>query len=253
MDALNSLFAILFLLSFIVLLIGLIKPAWIKLKSRKMVAIVTIGAALAFMVLFAVTQSDEQKAQIKAAQEKAELERTVKAPVSTKEAEQPIETKAIEPAKETKSVEVKNLGLSAEEFRTKFNQKLKQTDCEGIRSLSKLNIEEINGNKSFTADLTPSISMLGEVDDANKLKGLLLVIGKHQDKDAALDYIALASIMTNVISPNDKNALPEALDLLETAVKAPNTGVHEKTVGNITYKIIPSDTLGLWFSIVPKE
>lgn len=95
--------------------------------------------------------------------------------------------------------------------------------------------------------------MLGEVDDANKLKGLLLVIGKHQDKDAALDYIALASIMTNVISPNDKNALPEALDLLETAVKAPNTGVHEKTVGNITYKIIPSDTLGLWFSIVPKE
>lgn len=248
MDALNSLFAVLFLLSFIVLLIGLIKPTWIKLKSRKMVAIVTIGAALVFMILFAVTQSDEQKAQIKAAQEKGELERA-----SEKEAEQPIETKAIEPAEETKSVEVKNLGLSAEEFRTKFNQKLKQTDYAGLRSLSKLNIEEINGNKSFTADLTPSVSMLGEVDDANNLKALLLIIGKHKDKDAALDYIMLASIMTYVISPNDKDALPEVLGLLETAVGAPNTGVHEKTVGNITYKIIPSDTIGLWFSIVPKE
>jgi hypothetical protein len=253
MDALNSLFAVLFLLSFVVLLIGLIKPTWIKLKSRKMVTIVTIGAALIFMILFAVTQSDEQKAQIKASQEKAELERAAKDKVTEQEAEKPIETKAIEPTKEVKSVEVKNLGLSAEEFRTKFNQKLKQIDFEGIKSLSKLNIEEINGNKSFTADLTPSISMLGEVDDANNLKALLLVIGKHKDKNAALDYIALASIMTNVISPNDKDALPEALDLLETAVKAPNTGVHEKTVGNITYKIIPSDTIGLWFSIVPKE
>lgn len=253
MEVLNSLFAVLVLLSFIILPIGLIKPTWIKLKSRKMVAIVTTAGILIFTTLFALTQSDEQKAQIKAAQQKAELEQTAKDTVSEKEAEQPIETKAIEPIEEAKSVVVKNLGISAEEFKAKFNQELKRTDYKGINSLSTLKIEEINGNKSFTADLTPSISMLAELDDTDSLKTLSLVIGKHKNKEAALDYLALASIMTHVISPNEQDALPEALDLLKSAVNAPNTGVHERTVGNIKYQIIPSETIGLWFIIVPKE
>lgn len=245
MDALNSLFAVLFLLSFVALFIGLIKPNWIKLKNRKMVAIVTLGIALLSIILFAVTQSDEQKAQIKANQEKEQIERITNDKLPEKEGKQPAENSPI------KTIEVKNLGLSSEEFRTKLNEKL--IAYEGIKSLSKLNIEEINGKKSFTADLTPSISMLGELDDSNNLKAILLILGKHKDKNAALDYIALASAITHVISPHEKDALPEALDLLETAVNAPNTGVHEKTVGNVTYQIIPSDTIGLWFSIVPKE
>lgn len=245
MEALNGLFAVLVLVSFIALLIGLIKPTWIKLKNRKMVSIVTSVAILVFMILFSLTQSDEQKAQIKATQEKIELEKATKVNSSEKEIKKPTEVKVTESPK--------NLGLSAKEFRIRFNQKLQQTDYKGLKALSNLNIEEIDGNKSFTADLTPSISMWGEVNGADDLTAISLVMGKHLDKNAALDYIALSSILTSVISPNDKEALPETIELLERAVNSPNTGVYEKAIGNATYKIIPSDTIGLWFSIFPKE
>jgi hypothetical protein len=51
----SSLFIVLFLLSVAGLIIGLIKPAWLRMPSRKRAALATGGAAVLFFVLFGIT------------------------------------------------------------------------------------------------------------------------------------------------------------------------------------------------------
>lgn len=75
MEFINGLAAIIFLLSCIAFLIGMIKPKFLKLKDRKQVALVTIATFIAFLIIFSVTSSDEQKAQMQEASEKSAKER----------------------------------------------------------------------------------------------------------------------------------------------------------------------------------
>jgi hypothetical protein len=51
----NNFFLVLFLLSFVGLVIGLIKPQWVKMQSRKHVTGVFVGAMAVFVVLGAIT------------------------------------------------------------------------------------------------------------------------------------------------------------------------------------------------------
>lgn len=53
----DTLFFILLLVSFIGLPVGLIKPSWFKMKSRKQVGIIFGSAIVAFFVLFGITSS----------------------------------------------------------------------------------------------------------------------------------------------------------------------------------------------------
>lgn len=78
MGIVNGVFALLVLLSFLAFIIGMIKPKFLKLKGRKHVALVTISAFIISTVIFSLTQSEEQKAQMQAEIDNNDKERALK-------------------------------------------------------------------------------------------------------------------------------------------------------------------------------
>lgn len=78
MEFLNGLSALIVLISFLAFVVGMIKPKFLKLKGRKQVALVTIGAFIFFTIIFSLTQSEEQKAKIQAEENKNAQENILK-------------------------------------------------------------------------------------------------------------------------------------------------------------------------------
>ena len=105
----NSLFLVLLLLSFVGIIIGLIKPSVVKMKSRKQSLLVFGGSTVLFFILFGVTadpvSTTPSKSEITVAQE-------VKSP-KVNETEQPTPTQktteqtAQQPAPQPKTLEGK--------------------------------------------------------------------------------------------------------------------------------------------------
>lgn len=78
MEIINGLSALFVLLSFLAFIIGMIKPKFLKLKGRKQVVLMTLGAFIVFMVIFSFTQSEEQKAKMQAEATKKAQENILK-------------------------------------------------------------------------------------------------------------------------------------------------------------------------------
>jgi hypothetical protein len=63
----DTLFAILILFSIIGLIVGLIKPTWLKLKSRKQSLLILGGSTILFFILFGITSPDIEPVEEKTA------------------------------------------------------------------------------------------------------------------------------------------------------------------------------------------
>lgn len=83
MEFINGLSALVVLLSLFAFIVGMIKPKFLKLKGRKQVALVTIGAFIVFTIIFSLTQSEEQKAKIEAEANKTAQENALKEKVES--------------------------------------------------------------------------------------------------------------------------------------------------------------------------
>ena len=100
MSFINGLFAILCLVFFILLIIGLIKPSVVKMKTRGKAFLVFFAGMIISSLIFDATMSDEEKAkaQVQAAVVKdAEKEKAVEVQEEVSEAPTQTETKQEEP------------------------------------------------------------------------------------------------------------------------------------------------------------
>lgn len=96
MAILNGVFALLNVAFFILLIIGLIKPSIVKLKTRGKVFLIFFSAMIFSGLLFNITMSDEQKQKSVSVVENKEVEQVT--PVKTEQVTEVIE--AIEPKQE---------------------------------------------------------------------------------------------------------------------------------------------------------
>lgn len=95
MAILNGVFALLNVAFFILLIIGLIKPSIVKLKTRGKVFLIFFSAMIISGLLFNITMSDEQKQQSVSVVENKGVEQVT--PVKTEQVTETIE--AVEPKK----------------------------------------------------------------------------------------------------------------------------------------------------------
>ncbi len=89
MGFLNGLFALLSAVFLVLLIVGLINPSWVKMKSRGKSTLIYFIAMLACSVVVGVTTSDEEKARQKAESEKRQqIELAEKEKMAANEANQ---------------------------------------------------------------------------------------------------------------------------------------------------------------------
>jgi len=170
MEALNTIFLLLFCLSFITFIVGMIKPSFLKLENRKRVSIFTIGALVIFFILFGITQTDEQKAKIAEDNKKAqETELAEQKKIRDKEAqdkaiaELAIKRKAEEEVKERVELELQsksNLGMTPDQFIQELNSIIALNKFEMIDRIADPKIQKGDVYNAFNIEINPIINNL---------------------------------------------------------------------------------------------
>lgn len=88
----DSLFLVLFLISLVGLVIGLIKPAWLRMPSRKRASLIAGGSTLFFFVLFGITAPPAPKNEVVAKDNT--VQQTKQTPPASAPEEKPVATPA---------------------------------------------------------------------------------------------------------------------------------------------------------------
>lgn len=113
----NSLFLILSMLSIVALIIGVVKPSVIKMKSRKQAVMVTVISTIAFFVLFGLTApelNDEGK-MVEVSKDKDEIEEVPQEEPEKEKSHEDIEKEKKEQEKEKADAEAEKMRKEAEE------------------------------------------------------------------------------------------------------------------------------------------
>ena len=95
MGFLNGIFALAGLVFFILIFVGLIKPSFVKMKSRGKAFLVFFVAFIVSCILFDATMSEEERARINEGQTKSESVQEVKTTEETVKPEEPKEVLAV--------------------------------------------------------------------------------------------------------------------------------------------------------------
>lgn len=88
MGFINGLFALLIIITFILLIVGLINPKWVKMPTRGKSTLVFFVALIVCFFIFGVTIPDEDKAKQQASAEASAQQQVQEAEAKTKVAEQ---------------------------------------------------------------------------------------------------------------------------------------------------------------------
>lgn len=262
MGFLNIIFALLSVVCLILLIVGLINPKWVKMKSRGKSTLVYFIAMLICSVVVVATTSDEEKARQKAESEKrqqieaAEAEKKKIDGGQNKQesinSPQPAVIPDIskEPLKPVADNKINaSLGLTPEEFRQRLNDEIIQVDADGLKPLKK--IEVIKGVFNI-GDLSGlDLSLVGKVNNQGKIESLNYIFPPSKTEDevaGVMLYLGLtAKILNPEISMEKKSS--KIVDLITKAAKEIENkeNIHKTRVGNITYFANASKNTGFWF------
>lgn len=163
--------------------------------------------------------------------------------------------------KEVKEVKEKiqvepSLGLTPEQFRTKFNARLKELNLTTINTLSRFDVKKGDVRDVFQVNISKSVSMVGSVNKDGMLHSVTYIMGKTEEGDnAALAMLVISGVTANVVSHDNKEASQIVVDLLNKAVEGfgKDGNSYNKTVGNVKYFSSANNMTGLWFGVEPKE
>lgn len=237
MEILNNLFTIFILLSLLAFVVGLIKPAVLKLKDRKTVIFVTFSVFIVSVILFALTRSDEQKINVKS---ENVVQSVDKATVN----------KVVEVTKPQSTEKIKNsFGLTVEDFRTKFNRNIDAIGKNKFPKLTKPLVEETDGNKKFSVILSDDLVLSGDVVNDDKIGPIAVIMSDSSSKSTTANFIAYVSVLVHTLADkNDKEALIKAIKLMEDVGKS-DRSLNAETE-SLNYLLMLDKDTGLWFFIV---
>jgi len=238
-------FAILFLFGLIALFVGLTKPSIFNkvnpTNSRGKILLWGSVANTVLLALVGVFAPKVENANSVKNEEKPEAK-----------VEQVISTKTnIESSPVIKEI---NLGMTPEEFRTKFNAQLKKIDIKSLRPLAEFNIENGSVRNTFQVSITDAVGMIGTVNKDGGLREINFIYGGGADTDVA-EYIILTAAAANVLSPMDKTAPKKIVDMLKKSLEHMGTdkATQKSIIGDKEYTTIASKVTGAMVIISPKE
>ncbi|MFW1665074.1 hypothetical protein [Acinetobacter ursingii] len=259
MEVISVLAALLLLIIFVAMIIGLIKPSLLKnpkkpnnIPSRKEILLGGIVALVLLTVIGVATAPDIKKeAEQEKKTEQTQTKETIAEPKPeiipeiSKEPLQPVRTDA-------------NLGMTPEQFRQAFNQRLKNLDIDTIRPFGEFDVKKGDVHDVFQVNVSPDVSLTGTVNHDGMLRGITyIVIPSGDSQKAMMETLILTGLTSNIINGEENKSktgkvvtdlLTKALDGID---KEKNT--HKASVGNVEYFATASKQMGLWFSIEPAE
>ena len=278
MDVLNFSLGLLVTILFVGVIVGLIKPSslkWLHPKQATPTRLQILGfGGLAYLVLLIliliVTPSPSGNSTT--TQEKApEINKPVEsstaapAPISVPEpvkATPPLKvdtpaTPVAEPAPPVKPEP--SLGLTPEEFREKFNERIRVLNLDGLKPIKKkFTIEQHEGTSTFKAELSKAVGLIGFVNNDGKLSQLIFILGKtDRGEIEAMNMLLAATSAGRVFNPDlPKETVGQAvLDLMGKASKGVESddNLHSKVFGNVRYSALASTYTGIWFTFESKD
>jgi hypothetical protein len=234
----QSLFGFLFIMMIPVLLVGMIRPQVFadrktgEVPPRKVIA--TGGVAVMLISLVMIGVLGDEPASAPAVTDESVLvdqdAEVVNFPV--KEAPQELLRQP--------------LGLSAEAFKTGFNNAAKNAQSEF--RIDKINVERGPANDTFTSYLSKNNALIGTLDQDGNLKSITSISTGDGTIESGADMIILSALIVRAVSPgmDKKQAGDIALNLIRKTNE--NGGeTAKKQVGNVEYFAMFSESLGFWF------
>ncbi|EMP8705030.1 hypothetical protein RGG60_002211 [Acinetobacter baumannii] len=241
-----TLFALLFLVGLIAMLIGLVKPALFNKispsNSRLKILIVGISINMVLLALVGVFAPEVEKKEVA---------------VKTETKSEPVVEKVAEVKNESVKAEA-NLGMTPEQFRQAFNKRLNDLDITIVRPLGEFNIKNGDVRDVFQVEFSNEINLTGAVNKDGMLRSVTVITvpGKDYEK-AMMETLLLTGISANIVNTleNRDRTGKVVIDLIDEALKGieKESNTHTQTVGNVEYMAMASKFTGLWFSMEPPE
>lgn len=241
-----TLFALLFLVGLIAMLIGLVKPALFnKINPSNSRIKILVGAASINMVLLALVGVFAPEVEKKEVAAKTESKSET----------------VVQKVAEVKTENVKadaNLGMTPEQFRQAFNKRLNDLDITIVRPLGEFNIKNGDVRDIFQVEFSNEVNLTGAVNKDGMLRSVtfITVPGKDYEK-AMMETLLLTGISANIVNtPENRDRTGKVvIDLIDKALKGleKENNTHTQTVGNVEYMATASKFTGLWFAMEPPE
>ena len=236
------LFTFLLLIAFVGTIVCLIKPSLIQNKfkaglSRSKIFLYGLALNLLCLVLIGIFAPEVENKEAQAA-----------APAAQNEAPAEVAEKDVQPVKAEA-----NLGMTPEQFRQKFNAKLKDLDVDSIRPVAEFDIKDGSVRDTFQVMFSQDVGMTGIVNKDGSLREVLFIVGGTEESEKAMmDLLILSGITTQVISPGTE-AGDELVKLITAALKniGKDENSHKKVIGNIEYYALANEATGLWVGVSP--
>lgn len=235
-------FALLFFIASIGTLIFLIKPSLTQIKSNPALSrgkILLYGFALniVLLALVGVFAPEVENKEVQAA-----------APAVQNEVPAEVVEKVVQPVKAEAS-----LGMTPEQFRQKFNAKLKELDVNSIRPVAEFDIKDGSVRDTFQVMFSQDVGMTGIVNKDGALREVLFIVaGTKEYEKAMMTVLILSGVTAQVISPGTE-ANNELVKLITAALKniGKEENSHKKVIDGLEYYALASEATGLWVGVSP--
>lgn len=240
-------------------LIGLISPK--KLQNFRKGKPVTRGQVLLFgfvgtvvlTIIISITAPEEKNDQ-NALKQEAEAQAVEAVGGDTATQSSVKKTEAVPDSAKEKH----NLGITAEEFRTRYNAGVKTLNLDGVRTLKKFDMTVGTVRDVFQVKTTDHVLLTGSVDKDGMLHELTFMYG-GEGESAGLEGIKAvltATLAAQAVNPEYKAQAGKALTRITTEAMD-NLDTEDNTVrevfGDFEYYAMASTELGLWIGIINKN
>lgn len=235
-------FALLFFIASIGTIVFLIKPSLTQIKSNPALSrgkILLYGFALniILLALVGVFAPEVENKEVQAA-----------APAVQNEVPAEVVEKVVQPVKAEAS-----LGMTPEQFRQKFNAKLKDLDIESMRPVAEFDIKTGDVRDTFQVIFSQNVGMTGVVNKDGSLREVLFIVSSGKDyQQATMDMLILTGITAQVVSPRTE-AGNELIKMMTKALEniGQEENTHKKVFGDVEYFAMASELTGLWVGVSP--
>ncbi|MDI3237506.1 hypothetical protein QK338_05170 [Acinetobacter ursingii] len=257
----NGLFALLSVVCLILLIVGLINPKWVKMKSRWKSTLVYFIAMLVCSVVVALTTSDEEKARQAAESKKRQQIEATEAEKKKIDSEQnkqesinPPQPAVIpeiskEPLKPVADEKINaSLGFTPEEFRQKLNDEIIEAGVPSLTPLKKFEIKDGSFQVFNIANI--NLALNGKVNEKGKVSALTYIFVPNESTDDIAKIMLYVGLTAKVISPEIETKIKteKIINLMTKAAKGfkSEKNYHSDKLGGVTYFATASPNIGVW-------
>lgn len=236
------------LLVFVMCLIGLIAPKWLKYSKtgnapkRSHIALALLFVPIILFGIGGVLIDDPAKESSASVAEVEQSSQAVVAPAAS-------EQQTAEPDTET-------LGITLKEFQKRFNTLAKSMDLPWNANSMEMNIGPVNDTYKLLAGtgyMVAVVDKAGFITDVHT--GLAAGDGTGGDAADGLIFMGLVANATTDGASRDEvgKAFASLMKKAMASIDKPNAAVQKISVGNRTYSATANRLIGFALSIAPKE